>query len=77
MVCKIRGYASIYLIGESIHRFSQILHCDSEGYESDIVFMRMQVRSLASLRGLRIWHCHDLQHRSQMGLRSGVAVAVA
>ena len=36
----------------------------------------MQVQSLASLSGLRIQHCHKLQHRSQMRLGSGIAVAV-
>ena len=39
--------------------------------------MRMQVRSLASLKGLRIWHCCELWCRSQTRLRSRVAVAVA
>ena len=38
--------------------------------------MRMQIQSLAVLSGLRIWHCHELQCRLQMWLRSGVAVAV-
>ena len=38
--------------------------------------MRMLVRSLASLSGLRIWHCRELWCRSQMRLGSGVAVAV-
>ena len=38
-----------------------------------IVSMRMQVQSLASLSGLRIW----LQRRLQMWLRSGIAMAVA
>ena len=33
--------------------------------------------SLASLSGLRIRHCHKLQHGSQMWLGSLVAVAVA
>ena len=28
------------------------------------------------VRGLRIWHCHELRCRSQTGLKSGVAVAV-
>ena len=42
-----------------------------------LVSMRLRVPSLASLSGLRIRHCHELQHRSQMQLRSGVAVAVA
>ena len=39
--------------------------------------MRLQVRSLASLSGLRIWHCLELWYRSQTWLRSGVAVIVA
>ena len=32
--------------------------------------MRLWVRSPASLRGLRIWHCHELWCRSQMRLGS-------
>ena len=39
--------------------------------------MRTQVRSLASLRGLRIQHCRELWCRSKTWPRSGVAVAVA
>ena len=39
--------------------------------------MRMQVRSLASINGLRIQGCHELWCRSQMPLGSCVAVAVA
>ena len=39
--------------------------------------MRMQVRSLASLSGLRIWDCCELWWRLQMPLRSHVAVPVA
>ena len=39
--------------------------------------MRMQVRSLASLSGLRIKCCHELWYRSQTHLGSGVAVTVA
>ena len=39
--------------------------------------MRTQVRSLASLSGLRIQCCHELWCSSQMWLRSGMAVAVA
>ena len=38
--------------------------------------MRLQVRSLALLGGLRIQHCRELWCRSQMRLRSCVAVAV-
>ena len=39
--------------------------------------MRMQVRSLASLSGLRIWRCHELWCRLRVWLRSDVAVAQA
>ena len=39
--------------------------------------MRMQVQSLASLSGLKIWHCCELWCRSQMWLGSCIAVAVA
>ena len=39
--------------------------------------MRMQVRSLALLSGLRIHHCCELWCRSQTRLRSHIAVAVA
>ena len=38
--------------------------------------MRLLVRSLASLSGLRIRYCRKLWCRSQMWLRSGIAVAV-
>ena len=37
----------------------------------------MQVRSLSWLSGLRTWHCCRLRCRSQMGLGSRVALAVA
>ena len=39
--------------------------------------MRLRVRSLASLRGLRIRCCHELWCRSQTPLGSRVAVALA
>ena len=39
--------------------------------------MRTQVRSLASLSGLRIRCCHELWCRLKMRLGSGVAVALA
>ena len=42
----------------------------------DIVSMKMWVPSLASLGELRIQHCCKVRQRSQMQLRSGVAVAV-
>ena len=40
-------------------------------------FMRLWVRSLALLSGLRIWCCHELWCRSQIRLGSLVAVALA
>ena len=40
-----------------------------------LVSVRMQVQSLTSLSGLRIWHCHKLQCRLQIQLGSTVAVA--
>ena len=42
-----------------------------------VVSMRMQVRSLASLNVLWIWRCPEMWCRSQMQLRSHAAVAVA
>ena len=42
-----------------------------------LVSMRMRIRSLALLSGLRIWYCQELWYRSQMWLRSCTAVAVA
>ena len=42
-----------------------------------LVSVRIWVRSLAPLSGLRIWRCHELWYRSQMQLRSRIAVAVA
>ena len=42
-----------------------------------LVPMRTKVRSLTSLSGLKILHCHELWCRLQTWLGSGVAVAVA
>ena len=44
---------------------------------TQLVAMRIGVRFLASLSGLRIQWCCKLWHRSQMQLGSGVAMAVA
>ena len=44
---------------------------------TQLVFMRIQIRSLVSLNGLRIQCCRELWHRSKMWLRPGVAVPVA
>ena len=45
--------------------------------QTRLVFMRMQVQSLAPLSGFRIQHCHELWCRSQTWHGSGMAVAVA
>ena len=42
--------------------------------QTQIVYMRIQ--SLASLGRFRIQHCHKLQHRSQIWLRSGIAMTM-
>ena len=47
------------------------------GLRTQLVSMRMWVRSLASFTGLRIRHCCKLRWGSKMPLRSSVAVAVA
>ena len=39
--------------------------------------MKMRARSLVSLSGLRIWHCHKLWCRSKTRLGPCIAVAVA
>ena len=39
-----------------------------------VVSMRMQVLSLASLSGLRLWRCLGLWRRLQMQIGSGLAV---
>ena len=39
--------------------------------------MRLQVRSLGSLGGFRIWHCHKLLYRLQTWLGPHMAAAVA
>ena len=44
---------------------------------TQLVSMRMWVRFLALLSGLRVWCCHDLRCRSKIQLRSGMVVAVA
>ena len=46
------------------------------GLRTQLVSMRTQVRSLASLSGLRIRHSLELQCRLQTWLGSRVAVAV-
>ena len=45
--------------------------------QTQLVSMRIQVQSLASLSGLRMQHGHELWCRLQTQLKSGVTVAVA
>ena len=40
----------------------------AQGKQSQLGTMRLWVRSLASLSGLRIQHCHELWYKSQMWL---------
>ena len=47
------------------------------GLRNRLVYMRMWAQSLALLSGLRIQYCHELQCRSQMSLRSSIAVVMA
>ena len=44
------------------------------GLRAQLGSMKMRLPSLASLNGLRIWHCHELQHRSQIQLGFHIAV---
>ena len=48
---------------------------EARQYRTQLVSMRMLVQSLASLSELRVQHCCELWCRSQMRLRSQVAVA--
>ena len=43
---------------------------------TQLVSMRIWVRSLALLSGLRILHCHELWCRLQMRFGFGIAMAV-
>ena len=53
---------------------SKIIHLFSVSLSSGSMRIRIQPR--ASISGLRIWHCRERWHRSQTGLRSGIAVTV-
>ena len=60
LTCKNRAFKSSE--NRSSHHGSEVT--------TWLVSMRIQVRPLASLSGLRIWHCHELWYRSQMWLGS-------
>ena len=48
----------------------------ARGKQTRLVSTRMLFQSLTSLRGLRIWHCHELWCKLQTWLGCGIAVAV-
>ena len=52
-------------------------HIWFSGLRTRLVYMRMWVRSVASLSGLKTWCCHRLQCRLQRRLESSVTVAVS
>ena len=64
----------VYLEVGSYKKEGGSFHCGSA--EMNLIFMRMLVRSLASISGLGIWHCRELWCRSQLWLGSRFAVAV-
>ena len=61
---------------ENLAHFTEKFRPGAPIMAQDIVSLRIQVRSLASLSKLRIWHCCMLRCKSLMWLRSGVATAV-
>ena len=63
-----------YNFFKKIHFFGRS-HC-GEAETNPLVSMRIWIRSLVLLIGLRLWHCRELWCKLQMQLRSGVAVAV-
>ena len=58
-----------------IHNNQNRVPAVAQWVKNPIVSARIQVRSLASLGGLRTWHCCKLRRRSQMWLRSSNAMA--
>ena len=68
-----QSYPSNSLASPQFHLF--FIQC-KETNRTWLGSMRMWVQSLALLSGLRIWRGHELWSRSQVQLRSWVAVAV-
>ena len=63
------------LISDQIHFKTKAIKKDEEGVPVVVQWkqirletMRLQIRSLASLSGLRIWHCRELWYRLQTRL---------
>ena len=48
----------------------------AQGLQTQLVYLGMQVQSLAALRGVRIWRCRELWGGSWTPLGTCVAVAV-
>ena len=71
------AWESPYAAGTALKRQRQINKMSTWSSHHGSASMRSQVWSLASLGGLRIWHCHELWCRLQTRLRSGIAVVVA
>ena len=75
---KILKLEDLYTLPDSLLQISQNWSSRCGAAEMNLTrTMRLQVRSLASLSGLRMQHCGELWCRSQTWLGSGVAVAVA
>ena len=66
----------IYKWPISIQKDVQGVPIVAQQKEICLLCMRIQVRSLASLSGLRIWSCPELWYSVQMRLSSGVAMPV-
>ena len=86
---KLFPYLSLYLsLNSFCTKIEETLHCwvqkcilgisfVAQWKQTQLVSMRRQFQSHASLSGLRIWHCCKLWCRLQTPLGSRVAVAVA
>ena len=67
----------IYMALPTLKTHHREFPCWCNGNGIQLETMRLLVRSLALLSGLRIQRCHELLCRLQTWLRSGVAVTVA
>ena len=74
--CKLKSLCVPFSMSDCLEIQCLGVLCGSTGWEPDIASIRTQVQSLASLSRLRIWYCCELWCRSQMHLRSYVAVTV-
>ena len=72
-----KGHSSWRGAGLQEHSPPQEFPLRLSGLRTQLVSMRMQAGSLASLSGLRVHRCSKLSCRSQMPLRSPVAISSA